>query len=97
MHFYRPTTRRCEILDKHLGLLARKHMETKFMRVNAEKSPFLCERLGIWMLPTVVIINAGKTEHSIVGFDEMGGNDAFHTEELERLLIKYGNVLEAFV
>jgi len=97
VHFYRPTTRRCEILDKHLGLLARKHMETKFMRVNAEKSPFLCERLGIWMLPTVVIINAGKTEHSIVGFDEMGGNDSFHTEELERLLLKYGNVLEAFV
>jgi len=96
VHFYRPTTRRCEILDKHLSLLARKHMETKFMRVNAEKSPFLCERLNIFMLPTVVVINAGKTEHSIVGFDEMGGNDAFGTEELERLLLKYKCVLESF-
>ena len=96
VHFYRPTTRRCEILDKHLSLLARKHMETKFMRVNAEKSPFLCERLNIFMLPTVVVINAGKTEHSIVGFDEMGGNDAFGTEELERLLMKYKGVLESF-
>jgi hypothetical protein len=56
VHFYRPTTRRCEIVDKHLGLLARKHLETKFVRVNAERCPFLCERLNIWMLPTIVLI-----------------------------------------
>ena len=96
VHFYRPTTRRCEIVDKHFALLARKHMETKFMRVNAEKSPFLCERLNIFMLPTIVLVNEGTTEHSIVGFDELGGNDAFKTEELERLLLKHGAVLEQF-
>ena len=94
MHFYRPTTRRCEIVDKHLSLLARKHLETKFVRVNAERCPFLCERLNIWMLPTIVCIVNNKTEHSIVGFDEMGGNDNFQTEELERLLTAYKALLE---
>lgn len=28
-------------MDKHLALLAGKHLETKFVRVHAEKSPFL--------------------------------------------------------
>jgi hypothetical protein len=96
VHFYRPSTRRCEIFDKHLSILARKHVETKFLRVNAEKSPFLTERLKIWMLPTVVLIRDGKTDHSIIGFDELGGNDDFSTELLENILLKYGIVLESF-
>jgi hypothetical protein len=96
VHFYRPTTRRCEIIDRHLHILARKHMETKFMRVNAEKSPFLAERLKIWMLPTLVLIKDGKTDHSIVGFDELGGKDDFQTETLEALFLKHGIVMEAF-
>lgn len=66
VHFYRPTTRRCEIIDKHFYMLARKHPETKFVRVNAEKSPFLTEKLHIWMLPTIVCCVGGRTDHSIV-------------------------------
>ena len=88
VHFARSATRRCEILDKHLAALARKHIETKFIRVDAEKSPFLAERLKIWMLPTVVLIKDGKTDHSIVGFDELGGKDEFPTAVLEQLLLK---------
>ena len=97
VHFYRPTTRRCEILDKHLDILARKHVESKFLRVNAEKSPFLVERLKIWMMPTVVLIKEGKTDHSIVGFDELGGRDDFSTETLERLMATHGAVLESYI
>ena len=96
VHFYRPSTRRCEIVDKHFYALARKHVETKFIRVNAEKAPFLVERLHIWMLPTIVCCVNGRTDHSIIGFDEMGGGDNFATEDLEALLLKYGCVLETF-
>lgn len=28
-------------MDKHLAILAARHMETKFVRVHAEKAPFL--------------------------------------------------------
>jgi thioredoxin-like negative regulator of GroEL len=96
VHFYRPTTRRCEIVDKHLFALARKHIETKFVRVNAEKAPYLTEKLHIWMLPTLVCVKDGKTDHSIVGFDEMGGRDDFDTSTLEAVLLKHGAVLESF-
>lgn len=94
VHFYRPATRRCEVVDKHLDILARKHMETKFMRIDAEKSPFVAERLKIWALPTIVLIRDGKTDHSIIGFDEMGGKDDFPTETLEKILQHHGVIME---
>ncbi|RYY36899.1 hypothetical protein EON62_01440 [archaeon] len=97
VHFYRPSTRRCEVVDKHLSLLCKKHIETKFMRVNAEKSPFICERLHIWALPTIVIVKEGKTDHSIVGFDEFGGSDDFSTEVMERVLFAHEALLESFM
>lgn len=40
-HFYRDDFFRCKVVDKHLHILARKHMETKFCKINAEKCPFL--------------------------------------------------------
>eukprot|EP00914_Ancora_sagittata_P032646 GHVO01065967.1.p1 GENE.GHVO01065967.1~~GHVO01065967.1.p1 ORF type:complete len:146 (+),score=36.68 GHVO01065967.1:22-438(+) len=42
-HFYRPTTWRCQIVDKHLETIARSHVETKFMKVNVEKVPFVAD------------------------------------------------------
>ena len=34
-------------MDKHLAILAPKHVETKFCKINAEKCPFLTDRLKI--------------------------------------------------
>lgn len=86
VHFFRGTTLRCEIVDAHLEKLAVNHVETRFVKINAEKNPFLVERLRIIMLPTLVLIRSGHTEHSIVGFDEMGGVDDFSTEDLAYVL-----------
>lgn len=82
-HFYRESTFRCKIVDKHLALLAPKHIETRFVKINAEKCPFLVERLRIVVLPTICIAKNGKTVDYIVGFDDMGGADDFPTEILE--------------
>ncbi|XP_041359522.1 thioredoxin domain-containing protein 9-like [Gigantopelta aegis] len=82
-HFYRDSTFRCKIVDKHMALLAPKHMETRFLKINAEKCPFLVERLRIKVLPTICIARDGKTVDYIVGFDELGGTDDFPTEMLE--------------
>ena len=62
VHFYRPTTLRCEIFDKHMALLAPKHLETRFVKLNAEKAPFLCERLQIRVIPTLLLIVDGNTK-----------------------------------
>jgi DNA-binding TFAR19-related protein (PDSD5 family) len=47
VHFFRPSTRRCEIVDKHLLALSQKHIETRFVKVDAEKCPFIAEKLRI--------------------------------------------------
>ncbi|KAI8797745.1 thioredoxin domain-containing protein 9 [Biomphalaria glabrata] len=82
-HFYRDATIRCKIVDKHLAEIARKHIETKFVKINAERSKFLVERLRITTLPTICLARDGKTVDYIVGFDDLGGTDEFPTEMLE--------------
>merc|ERR1712110_180262 len=82
-HFYRDSTPRCQIMDMHLGKLAREHTGTRFVKINAEQSPFLAERLRIIMLPTVAIVIKGKVKDYVMGFDDLGGEDDFDTDVLE--------------
>ena len=55
-HFGRGATPRCEIVDGHLTKLARSHLETKFIRVEAERTPYLADKLKIHVLPSIVLI-----------------------------------------
>jgi len=90
VHFYRSVTVRCQIVDAHLEKLCQEHLETRFIKIDAEKSPFLVEKLGIILMPTIVLINDGKTEHSIHGFDEFGGTDDFTTADMAYVLASRG-------
>merc|ERR1711988_73612 len=91
-HFYRDATWRCEIVDKHLKLLAPKCFKTRFVKINAEKSPFLVERLKVFMLPTLACVVKGQVVDYVVGFDDMGGEDDFPTEALAQRLASAGCV-----
>lgn len=82
-HFYRDSTFRCKIIDKHLEIIARKHIETRFVKIDAERSMWLAQRLKIKVLPTLACIKESKTKDFIVGFDDLGGVDEFPTEMLE--------------
>ncbi|KAG6509187.1 hypothetical protein ZIOFF_034578 [Zingiber officinale] len=86
-HFYRENWP-CKVMDKHLSILAKQHIETRFIKVHAEKSPFLTEKLRIILLPTLALVKNAKVEDYVVGFDELGGTDDFSTEELEERLAK---------
>jgi len=83
VHFYREATFRCKILDKHLQTLAAQHLEAKFLKIDAEKSPFLTQRLKIRVLPTIALLRDGKTVDFIVGFTDLGNTDDFATVVLE--------------
>lgn len=83
IHFYTNTSERCKILDMHLKILAPKHIETKFVKLNAEKCPFLAERLKIKVIPTIVLISKSIMVDRIVGFTDLGNTDEFTTETLE--------------
>jgi len=94
VHFARSTTERCTIVDAHLTKLAASHLETRFVKVDAEKSPFLVQRLRVWMLPSIVLVVGSKVVHTIAGFDEFGGVDTFDTKTMEKVLIGH-KVLDA--
>lgn len=82
-HFYRESTFRCKIIDKHLEILSRKHLESRFVKIDAERSLWLAQKLQVKVLPTIACIKDSKTKDFIVGFDDLGGTDEFPTEMLE--------------
>lgn len=49
-----------QVMDKHLNILAKQHIETRFVKLNAEKSPFLAEKLKIIVLPTLALSLSGS-------------------------------------
>lgn len=95
-HFYRSSIP-CQVMDMHLTALAKKHLETRFLKLHAEKAPFLTERLKIWMLPTLAIIKNEKTTDYVVGLDELGGKEDFSTSVLEARLVDAGVLFETDV
>ncbi|KER28654.1 LOW QUALITY PROTEIN: hypothetical protein T265_13529, partial [Opisthorchis viverrini] len=58
-HFYRDSTFRCKIIDKHLS------------------------RLGIIVIPTLILVKNEQVCDRIIGFDDLGGHDEFSTAMLE--------------
>lgn len=93
-HFFRNNWP-CQIMDKHLKILSQKHLETKFVKIDAEKSPYLTEKLRIFMLPTLALIKHEKTVDYVVGLDELGSTEDFSTEVLEERLAQAGVLHES--
>lgn len=81
--FYKDDSPRCKIVDHHLKILARKHIETKFCKLNVMQCPFLIARLRIKIIPTIALVVNGKSKDYIVGFTDLGNRDDFLTETLE--------------
>jgi hypothetical protein len=85
-HFYRSTTRFCAIVDMHMAKLAPAHLETKFLRIDAEKSQYLVEQLQVVVMPTVLMIKDAKVIDRIEGFNQLGGTEHFSTATFEQRL-----------
>ncbi|CAG4970211.1 unnamed protein product [Colias eurytheme] len=82
-HFYRNDSERCRIVDMHLKVLAKKHVECRFVKMDAERAPFLTGRLKIRVIPTIALVKDNKTKDFVVGFTDLGNRDDFPTEVLE--------------
>ncbi|CAF3174665.1 unnamed protein product [Rotaria socialis] len=91
-HFYRDSTMRCKIVDKHLDILARKHIEAKFVKLNVDRAPFITERLHIKTLPTIALLIDNIVKDKIIGFTDLGNHDDFSTEMLEWRLGRGGAI-----
>lgn len=57
-----------QVMDKHLNILAKQHVETRFVKIHAEKSPFLAEKLKIVVLPTLALVKNTKVDDYVVCF-----------------------------
>ena len=64
--------------------------ESASLQIHAEKSPFLTEKLRVFMLPTLACVKKEKTVDYVVGFDELGGSDDFSTHTLAARLSLHG-------
>lgn len=90
VHFYRPTTRYCDVVHAHLEKLAPKYIATRMVKINVEAgADYLVEKLGITIMPTILLIKEGKVIHHLRGFDEMGGTDEFSNELLAWVMSQY--------
>uniref|UniRef100_M4FCQ6 Thioredoxin domain-containing protein n=1 Tax=Brassica campestris TaxID=3711 RepID=M4FCQ6_BRACM len=89
-HFYHKECYRCKIMDKHLKTLAPRHVDTKFIKVDAENAPFFVTKLAIKTLPCVLLFSKGIAIDRLVGFQDLGTKDDFSTTKLENVLIKKG-------
>jgi hypothetical protein len=97
VHFYRPSTRLCDVFHAHLQKLAPKHLETRFVKINVENcdkegsgASFLVDRLGIVIMPTLLLVKNSRAIHHIRGFDELGSSENFSTNNLAFVLGVHG-------
>eukprot|EP00980_Cylindrotheca_fusiformis_P028608 scaffold22620_cov131-Cylindrotheca_fusiformis.AAC.3 len=97
VHFFHKDFERCKIMDHHLNRIAPLHLSCKFVRIDAEKTPFFVTKLNIRTLPTLLIFKDGKTVDRLVGFEGLLSTnssfknpDEFTTSSLGRFLERTG-------
>merc|ERR1719482_89063 len=84
--FTRNSNKYGKAMLEHAELLAGKHLEARFIWVDAENAPFLTDRLNIYMLPTIVCIKDNKVDKQHNGLNEIDGSGKYTTGTLEYLL-----------
>ncbi|KAG2141805.1 thioredoxin-like protein [Suillus bovinus] len=75
--------------------LAPKYYATRFIRVFVENMPWLVEKLAIQVLPCLMCFIDGISKDRLIGFEELGNNDAFETAVLELRLANSGVLQKA--
>ena len=91
-HFYHRDFERCKIVDMHLLRIAPLHRETRFIYLDAEKSPFFITKLQIQVLPCIVCFMDGVAIDRLIGFEDFNNKDDFPTLALTRRLVKIGAI-----
>ncbi|KAG1330784.1 putative Thioredoxin domain-containing protein PLP3A [Cocos nucifera] len=60
------------MMDKHLKALAPLHVDTKFIKLDAENAPFFVTKLAVKTLPCVVLFKNGIAFDRLIGFQDLG-------------------------
>jgi thiol-disulfide isomerase/thioredoxin len=96
VHFFHRQFERCRILDHHLRIVASRHVECKFVRIDAERAPFFARKLSIRTLPTLVVFEKGQVLDRLIGFDGLesptSDPDRWKTSQLQVWLGRAGAI-----
>merc|ERR1711907_542055 len=93
--FTRNSNKYGKAMLEHMEVLCQKHLEARFLWVDAENAPFLTDRLNIYMLPTIVCIKDNKVDKQHNGLNEIDGSGKYSSGMLEYLLHTDGMLDEA--
>ncbi|XP_010172098.1 phosducin-like protein 2, partial [Antrostomus carolinensis] len=88
IHLYRSSIPMCLLLNEHLGLLARKFPEVKFLKAVANSC---IENYHDRCLPTILVYKSGEIKGRFIGVAECGGM-YLKVEELEWKLAEVGAI-----
>jgi len=97
VHFFKTDFGRCGVMDRHLDVLAPKHFDTRFLKINVDNAPFLVTKLKVQVLPCVIAFIDGVGVDRIVGFEGLGHGDNFTSKDLEARLLGAGVLVRAKV
>lgn len=88
--FFRPgSSRYTDDFLEHISRIAQAHLETLFVTIDAEKAPFLCDRLRIRVMPSLVFVKNGEIDQMLPGLDHLcGENGTFRTTTIEKRLFE---------
>ena len=82
------------MMEDHLVRLRQKHPSVRFLKISADKAPFLTQKFSIKALPTVLIFKkGGQCIDGLLGFEDLvlsSGDGDCTTEALERRLGRCG-------
>lgn len=70
--FYHKDFQRCEVMNHHLQKLAQRHIESKFVKIDAEKAPFFVEKVRsrVNQLAAVAVAAAAENENNYCDYDK---------------------------
>ncbi|KAH9250612.1 hypothetical protein BASA83_005559 [Batrachochytrium salamandrivorans] len=93
VHFSHKDFRRCQLMDRHMEDLAKKHVKTRFIKIDVADAPFLVEKLKIQILPCIMAFVGGITVDKLLGFEGVSEKDDFPTSALEKRLSEGSEVI----
>jgi thiol-disulfide isomerase/thioredoxin len=97
VHFFHDEFERCKIMDHHLKIVATQHTTCKFLRIDAQKTPFFVSKLQVRTLPTLIVFRDGKALDRLTGFDGLSpvdpkDPDKWYTRSLQTWLAETGAI-----
>lgn len=92
--FFKTANKWCDLLRDHLKVIARSHLETRFLEIEGEKAPYLCRKLNVFMMPTLVLCKDNKVNQQCNGLDPFNPTGQLTSALVEQRLYEWGFLVD---